>query len=131
MASGSPVSTDAENDVLGAEDLGRSLKEEFINRFEVGSKFHFFDPAKRQKRQKLCTMEAASMKAKLTTSQGKLVQFQEQSDLAFPLLVKSQVQENPLDLQELLTYSLASVLHCLGTPDGFFAKTNKSLCFIS
>ena len=122
MASGSPVSTDAENDVLGAEDLGRSLKEEFINRFEVGSKFHFFDPAKRQK---LCTMEAASMKAKLTTSQGKLVQFQEQSDLAFPLLVKSQVQENPLDLQELLTYSLAPVPHCLGTPDGFFAKTNK------
>ena len=32
----------------------------------------------------------------------------------------------PLDLQGLLTYSLAPVPHCLGTPDGFFAKTSKA-----
>ena len=50
-------------------------------------------------------MEAASKKVKLKTFQGKLVQFQEQSDLAFTLLVKSQLQENPPDLQEFLTYS--------------------------
>ena len=40
-------------------------------------------------------MEAASKKVKLKTFQGKLVQFQEQNDLAFTLLVKSQLQENP------------------------------------
>ena len=71
-------------------------------------------------------MKVASKKEKLTTSQGKLAQFQEQSDLALTLLVKSQFQENPLDLPELLTYSLAPVPHCLGTPDGFFAKANKT-----
>ena len=72
-------------------------------------------------------MEAASKKAKLTTSQAKLVQFLKQSDLVFTLLVKSQVQENPLDLQELLTYSLPPLPHYLGTPDRFFAKkTNKA-----
>ena len=120
LASGSPVSIDVENDVLGAKEIGRSLKEEFVNQFKVGLNFTFFGPVKRQK---LRTMEAANKKAKLTTSQGKLVQFQEQSDLAFTLL---QVQENPLDLQELLTYSLAPVRHCLGTPGGFFAKTNKA-----
>ena len=60
LASGSPVSIDVENDVLGAEYLGRSLKEEFINRFNVGSKFNFFDPVKRRQ---LRTMEAASKKA--------------------------------------------------------------------
>ena len=100
LASGSQVSLDVENDELGAEDLGRSLKEEFINRFKVGSKFHCFDLVKRQQ---LRTMEATSEKAKLTTLPEKLVQFQEQSELAFTLLVKSQVQENPLDLQEPLT----------------------------
>ena len=59
LASASPVSIDVENDVLGAEDLGRSLKEEFSNRFKVCSKFQFFDPVKRQK---LRTMEAATRK---------------------------------------------------------------------
>ena len=71
-------------------------------------------------------MEAASKKTKLTTSQGKLVQFQEQSDLAFTLLVKSQMQENPVDLRELVGYSLALVPPCLGTMDGYYAKTNKA-----
>ena len=42
LASGSPVSINVKNDVLVVEDLGRSLKEEFINRFKLGSKFHFF-----------------------------------------------------------------------------------------
>ena len=59
LASASPVSIDVENDVLGAEDLGRLLKEEFSNRFKVRSKFQFFDPVKRQK---LRTMEAATRK---------------------------------------------------------------------
>ena len=76
------------------------------------------------KKEKLRTMEAASKKAKPTTSQGKLLYFQEQSDLAFTLLVKSQVQENPLDLQEYFTYSLAHGSHCLGTPDRFLNKAS-------
>ena len=59
LASASPVSIDVENGVLGAEDLGRSLKEEFSNRFKVRSKFQFFDPVKRQKLRK---MEAATRK---------------------------------------------------------------------
>ena len=40
--------------------------------------------------------------------------------------MKSQLRENPLDLRELLSYSLSPVPHCLGTPDGFFSKTNKA-----
>lgn len=71
-------------------------------------------------------MEAASKKGKLTTSQGKLIQFQEQSDLSFLILVKWQAQKNRLNLQELLTYFLAPVLHCLGTPNGLLANTNKA-----
>ena len=32
----------------------------------------------------------------------------------------------PIDLDILLTYSLSPIPHCLGTPDGFFSKTNKA-----
>ena len=83
----------------------------------------FFDAIKRQK---LRSMEDNNKKVSLTTSQGKLIQYQEQSDLAFRLLVKSQLQNVPIDLDILMGYSLAPVPHCLGTPDGFFAKTNKA-----
>lgn len=55
-----------------------------------------------------------------------LIQYQEQSDIAFKLLVKSQILDEPLDLEELMRWSLTPVPPCLGTPDGFFAKTNKA-----
>ena len=32
----------------------------------------------------------------------------------------------PIDLDTLMSYPLSPVLHCLGTPDGFFAKTNNA-----
>ena len=54
------------------------------------------------------------------------MQYQQQSNLAFLLLVKSQLLEEPLDLDELMRYSLAPVPHSLGIHDGLFAKTNKA-----
>ena len=55
-----------------------------------------------------------------------LVQYQEQSDLVFQLLIKSQLLDKPLDLEMLMCYSLTPVPASLGTPDGFFNKTNKA-----
>ena len=55
-----------------------------------------------------------------------LIQYQEQSNLALTLLVKSQLLDEPLNLDELMCYCLSPVPHCLGTADGFFAKTNKA-----
>ena len=52
--------------------------------------------------------------------------YQEQCNLAFQLLVKSQMLDMPIDLKELMHYPLSPVPHALGTPDGFFAKTNKA-----
>ena len=40
--------------------------------------------------------------------------------------MKSQLLEEPVNIDELMCYSLSPVPHCLGTPDGFFAKTNKA-----
>ena len=63
---------------------------------------------------------------KCTYLSFQLIQYQAQSNIAFMLLVKSQKQDEPLDLDELLTYSLMPVPPSLGTPDGFFSKTNKA-----
>ena len=111
--------SDIEEDVLCADELGNSLKEDFIReRLEKNSKMCFFDPIKRQK---LKNMENNNKSVSLTTSQVKLIQYQEQSDLAFRLLIKSQMQYVLLDLDMLLSYSLSPVPHCLGAADGFFA----------
>ena len=55
-----------------------------------------------------------------------LIQYREQSDLAFTLLFKSQQLQDPLDLDELMRYPLTPVPHSLGTADGYFNKTNKA-----
>ena len=124
LASGAPIPVEIEKDVLGADELGKKLKNEFIEkRLKHDSKMCFFDTINQRK---LKTMEDNGKRVALTTSEGKIIQYQEQSDLAFKLLVKSQVLETPLDLEQLLSYSLSPVPHCLGTADGFFAKTNKA-----
>lgn len=124
LASGAPAPFEVEVDVLRAEAAGKLAKEAFIQRLKNGvTTDTFFEPIKRQK---LLTMEMANKSVKLTTSQGKLVQYQEQSDLAFQLLIKSQLLSTPLDLDVLMTFSLTPVPASLGTPDGFFNKTNKA-----
>ena len=55
-----------------------------------------------------------------------LIQYQEQSNLAFSLLIKAQLMDEPLDMAELMAYQLTPVPLSLATPDGFFAKTNKA-----
>ena len=72
------------------------------------------------------SMDNNNKKVSLTTSQRKLIQCQKQSNLAFKLLLKSQMQKTPLDLNTFMGYSLFPVPHCLGTTDGFLAKTNKA-----
>ena len=55
-----------------------------------------------------------------------IVQYRQQSDLAFMLLVKSQNLDEPVVLDELMRYSLTTVSPSLGTADGFFNKNNKA-----
>lgn len=42
------------------------------------------------------------------------------------LFIKSQNLKKPVDIEELMRYSLTPVPHSLGTADGFFDKTNKA-----
>ena len=125
LSSGAPVPEEVENDVLQAEEFGRGQRDQFIQeRFVNGqSDKLFFEPVKKLK---LRTMEVTNKQVKLTTSEGKVVQYREQSDLAFTLLIKSQLIDNPISFDELMHYPLMSVPPVLGTPDGYFAKTNKA-----
>jgi hypothetical protein len=61
-----------------------------------------------------------------TCSSLQVLQYREQSDLAFMLLIESQNLDEPLNLDELMRYSLFPVPHSLGTADGFFNKNHKA-----
>ena len=125
ISSGAPCPKNVEEEILNAETKGKHIKEIFIKeRFqnEPGKnkpKKEFFDPIQKTK---LLTMEANNKIVKLTSTQGKVIQYQEQSNIAFTLLVKSQLLEKPIDLEKLVCFPLTPVPHMLGTPDGFFTK---------
>ena len=71
-------------------------------------------------------MAVNNKKVQLTSTEGKLVQYQEQGNLAFQLLVKSQLMEKPICIEELVKFCLTPIPVSLATADGFFAKTNKA-----
>ena len=71
-------------------------------------------------------MELKNKVTKLKKASGDIVQYREQGDLAFQLLVKFQLMTQPISIDEMMSYCLTPVPSCLGTPDGFMAKTNKA-----
>ena len=123
LSSGSPVSADIERDVLRSESAGHAEKEKFVQKRLYEKTQKFYDKITKLN---LLTMEKRNKKVKLTSTQGKTIQYQEQGDIAFQLLVKSQMCPNPVSIEELMAYSLTPVPHSLGTADGFMAKTCKS-----
>ena len=76
---------------------------------------------------KLLTIEVNNKVIKLTSIQGNAIHYQEESKIAFTLLVNSQYLEEPIDLEKWVYFPLTPVPHMLRTPDGFFAKTKKGL----
>ena len=122
ITSGAPAPPDIETDVLRAEAAGAKGKEDFIKERLENNK-PFFDPVKRIH---LKTFSAMNKSAKLKTSRNKGIEYKQQGNIALQLLVKSQNQQSPLDLKELMTYPLTPVPYCIGTSHGFLAKTDKS-----
>jgi len=55
-----------------------------------------------------------------------MIEYKEQGYIAFQLLIKSQLIEQPISIEELMTYCITPVPHSLGTPDGYMTKTDKS-----
>ncbi|KAF3837908.1 hypothetical protein F7725_009676 [Dissostichus mawsoni] len=102
LASGAPIDPEVEADVLRAEAAGRAAKEQAL---------HFQEKRllDRLKKLRLKTMDYCSKRDKLTSAQGKLFVYKEKSNLAFQLLVKSQIMEMPINLEELMRYPLSPV----------------------
>ena len=68
-----------------------------------------------------------SKTTKVKTKNNKVIEYKEQGNIAFQLLVKGEGLK--LDMRELMTYPITPVPHCIGTADGYFAKTDKSRGF--
>ena len=124
IRSGAPAPPYIETDVLRAEAAGAKAKDFIKERLENNKPF--FDPVKWIH---LKTFSDMNKSAKLKTSRNKGIEYTQQGNMALQLLVKSQNQQSPLDLKELMTYLLTPVPYCIGTSDGFLAKTDKSKGF--
>ena len=86
VSSGISASPEVEKDILQAEEVGLEVKETFIKeRLQKGT--GFFDPIKKVK---LKTFVDMKKRVKLKTSSNKEVQYIQQGNIAFQLLVKSQ-----------------------------------------
>lgn len=53
---------------------------------------------------KLKTLTDMNKTVKVKTSHNKVIEYRQQGNIAFQLLVKSQQQDQPLDLKELMTF---------------------------
>ena len=128
ISSGACVPHDIENDILQSENMGKEAKVAFMKERLMKSvhseHINFFDKVPRLR---LKTMEKTNTQVKLTTSQGNVIKYQEQGNIAFQILIKSQQLSTPFSLEELMAFSITAIPHAIGTPDGFLFKTNKAV----
>jgi hypothetical protein len=96
ISSGASATSEIESDVILAEAVGADAKDDFISeRLEKHEKF--FDPIKRLN---LNTSELAK-ETTIKSFQNKIIEYRQQSNIAFQLLVGSQCDDLKIDLKEL------------------------------
>ena len=123
VSSGISASPEVEKDILRAEEVGLEAKETFI-KDRLQKEIRFFDPIKKLK---LKTFGDMKKRVKLKTSSNKEVQYIQQGNIAFQLLVKSQkLLGDKLELAELMSYQLTPVPYSLALADGLMSKTDNS-----
>ena len=72
-------------------------------------------------------MSSITKSAKLLTPSNKVVQYKQEGNVAFGLLVRLYNHLGTrLDLQKLMSYPLTPIPYSIATADGFFAKTSKA-----
>ena len=72
----------------------------------------------------LKTTSDVKKKVMVSSSQNKLIEYNNQGNIVTKLLVK--LQNKNIDLSELMRFCLTPVPYCIGTDDGPLAKTNKA-----
>jgi hypothetical protein len=74
----------------------------------------------------LKTLSELAKKTTIKSSQNKIIEYRQLSNIAFQLLVRSQCDDLRIDLNELLAYPFTPVPYSIATSDGFLNKTDKS-----
>ena len=125
ISSGAPASAEIEIDVLGAKETGQKAKEEFIKE-RLLKKKDFFEPLKRKN---LKTFADKNKIAKVLKTRNKIIEYKQQRNIAFRLLVQSQCQEEKISMTKLMTYPLTPIPYSIGTADGLLLKTDEAKGF--
>ena len=125
ISSGVAVPLNIESDIMNAELSGTAAKEPFISG-RLRKNEQFFEPIKRLNQKTYADMGKALV---VKTSSNREVQYMQQANAAFQLLVLLQEQSEKIDMRELMKYPLMPVLSTIGTPDGYLLKTDKSKGF--
>ena len=122
ISSGAAVPLNIESDIMNAELSGTAAKKPFISG-RLRKNEQFFEPIKRLNQKTYAHIEKALV---VKTSSNRKVQYMQQANVAFQLLVLSQEQSEKIDMRELMKYPLMPVLSTIGTPDGYLLKAEKS-----
>ena len=64
------------------------------------------------------------------TSKSKLIEYKQQGNITFKLLVQSQSPEEKISMKELMMYPLTPIPYSVGTADGMLLKTENPNDFI-
>ena len=119
ILSGAAVSLNIESGIMNAELSGTATKEAFIS-----GRLRRANQKANQK-----TFADIGKASVVKTSSNYKVQYKEQANVAFQLLVLSQEQSEKIDMRKLIKYPLMPVPLSIGTPDGYLLKTDKSKGF--
>jgi hypothetical protein len=119
---GASATSEIERDVIFAEAFCADAKVDFISE-SLEKHEKFFDPIKQLN---LKTLSQLAKKTTIKSSQNKIIEYRQQSNIAFQLLVRSQCDDLRINLKELLAYPLTPVPYSIATSDGFLNKTDKS-----
>lgn len=121
LSSGKPASKEVKEDLLSADEKGRTAMKAFIKDRLVDKSVPFHEPIKRMK---LKTFASACVVKKVRSSENKLIQIKAERNVFGQLVLLS--VENNIDLVVTLSYPLGPVPFALATADGMPVKTEKA-----
>ena len=90
------------------------MKDKFI-RERLETRINFFDLIKRPR---LKTFESANKKVMVKTSGKRLIEYKQQGNLAFQLLVQAQSLDEKVNMKLLVSFPLTPVSLSIGTSEG-------------
>ena len=122
ISSGDALPLNIESDIMNAELSGTAAKKPFISG-RLRKNKQFFEPIEWLNQKTYADMGKALV---VKTSSDREVQYMQQANAAFQLLVLSQEQSEIIDIRELMKYPLMPVFSTIGTPDSYLLKTDKS-----